>query len=209
MAVVRITKELKGDIINASMAKFRPSIEAAQDSKPDDVWGDYIYDKVWGPYRERMEALPKEFFSYKEAIIIRRVGAVDMSFIATFSQPYPIATLADSHLIDKAWGESYILKAAFEWQDLMLAADAWRERCDRALARRTAFIDGVNSVLDTFTTLAPALKAWPPLWELVPGRVKTQHKEIKERAKSDKPSIDTAKLGAMTGALTAIKLGGM
>jgi hypothetical protein len=208
MAVVRITKELKGDIINASMAKFRPSIEAAQDSKPDDVWGDYIYDKVWGPYREQMEALPKEFFSYQETITILRVGSVGMSFIATLSQPRPIATI-NTHLLTHEWGGNYSLLPAPEWHDLIMAAEAWKDRYDKALARRKAVIEGVNSVLDTYKTLALALKAWPPLWELVPGKVKTQHKEVKERTKGEKPGVDAAKLGAMTSALTAIKLGGM
>jgi hypothetical protein len=210
MATVRISKELRNDIIRNAHKKFDPAIKASQDSKPEDKYGDYIYDKIWGPYRKQMEALPKEFFQYKNSIQIRSVGEVTMSFIASFTEYRPIALIpANTPVKHDHPGQPYSLLGDPVWEVIMLDAREWKHRCDTVALQRRDFIAGVTAVLDTFTTLAPALKEWPLLWELLPEHIKDRHKEIKERVKTDKPSMDRAQLGAMTGALTAIKLGGM
>lgn len=210
MAVVRITKELRGIILGIATKKFEPMVSAAMNSKPEDKFGDYIYDQVWGLYRERMEALPNEFFRRRSTIAIRQVANVPLTFITTFSQERPVPGVPDakSHMI-RDNGSSYTLVDDPVWAPIIEEARAWQERCSVAGQRRQNFVNGVTAVLDSFTTLAPALKEWPPLWELVPEHVKTQHKEIKERTKTYKPGVDKQQLGAMTGALTAIKLGGM
>lgn len=210
MAIVRITNELRNDIIRAARHKFDPAIKAAQDSKPDDTNGDYIYDTIWGSYRERMEALPRGFFNYRNSITIRQIADVNITMFVTFSQARPVPSLPD--LVDdivRDNGSSYTLKDHPVWSVIIQDARAWQDRCNVASQRYKTFVSGVEAVLDSFTTLAPALKEWPPLWDLLSEGTKSRHKEIKERVKTDKPSMDRERLGAMTGALTAIKLGGM
>ncbi len=210
MAIVRISQELRNDIIRNARNKFDPAIKAAQDSKPEDKYGDYIYDKIWGPYRKQMEALPKEFFQYKNSIQIRSVGEVTMPFITSFAEYRPIPPIPANTPVKHDYpGQPYSLLGDPVWDVIMLDAREWKHRCDTVANQCRDFIAGVTAVLDTFTTLAPALKEWPPLWELLPEHIKDRHKEIKERVKADRPGIDKDKLGAMTGALTAIKLGAM
>jgi len=67
----------------------------------------------------------------------------------------------------------------------------------------------VASVLNSFSTLAPALKEWPALWELVPDYAKNKYKEITEKRGASKANIDKEMLGWMTGAMTAAKLRGL
>jgi hypothetical protein len=53
--------------------------------------------------------------------------------------------------------------------------------------------------------LAPALKAWPALWELIPDDVKEKHREVKERSKG---GIDLdVDLNKLTAVSTAAKFG--
>jgi hypothetical protein len=75
--------------------------------------------------------------------------------------------------------------------------------------RSQEFTEGVSKILSSFSTLAPALKEWPPLWELVPEHAKNKHKEITEKRKADKPSIDNSTLNTLTAAMIASKLGGL
>ena len=37
-----------------------------------------------------------------------------------------------------------------------------------AEAKKDEFVEGVKSIVQTYTTLAPALKAWQPLWDCYP-----------------------------------------
>ena len=72
--------------------------------------------------------------------------------------------------------------------------------------KRDEFVEGVQQVINSFSTLAPALKAWPPLWDLVPDDKQRKHREIVTRSKAvskDDLGIDTSQL---TAAVTMAKL---
>jgi hypothetical protein len=63
----------------------------------------------------------------------------------------------------------------------------------------------VKKVIEAYTTLAPALKAWPPLWELIPENYKNKHRQVVEREKKEvKLDVDINKLTALS---TAAKFG--
>ena len=63
----------------------------------------------------------------------------------------------------------------------------------------------VSKVCDAYSTLAPALKAWPPLWDLIPEDVKDKHREIKERVKSE--AVLSVDIGKLTALSTTAKFG--
>jgi hypothetical protein len=63
----------------------------------------------------------------------------------------------------------------------------------------------VKEVCNTYSTLAPALKAWPPLWDLIPEDVKDKHREIKERIKNE--AVLSVDIGKLTALSTAAKFG--
>jgi hypothetical protein len=82
---------------------------------------------------------------------------------------------------------------------------AYNQRVSAAQQRQADFVNMVSKVCDAYTTLAPALKAWPPLWDLIPDDVKDKHREIKERTKNEVVlDVDINKLTAMS---TAAKFG--
>jgi hypothetical protein len=65
---------------------------------------------------------------------------------------------------------------------------------------------GITKVLDAYTTLAPALKALPALWDLLPDDTKDKHKEVVERKKTKAEDIDID-FGSITSTIIANKLG--
>jgi hypothetical protein len=86
---------------------------------------------------------------------------------------------------------------------------AWKLRKTNVHAKREEFIGMVNKIIESHVTLAPALKTWPALWELLPDETKEKHKEIKERKSRDKTEeLEDVDLGKLTAAVTVHKLRG-
>jgi hypothetical protein len=104
-----------------------------------------------------------------------------------------------------SYGDSITLKDHLVWGEFHADVTAYQQRVAEAVKRREEFVDAVKSICNTYSTLAPALKAWPPLWDLVPEDVKDKHREIKERTKTEVVlDVDIGKLTAMS---TAAKFG--
>jgi hypothetical protein len=210
MATVRITKELTNDIIDNAKAKFRDSIKKAEDSRPGHHWGDYIYDAIFGEYAPIMAQLPDGFIHKTNRLLVHRVADLSIQLYFEFSAPkmWP-GTLPPQAPAENHYNSSLLLNSSPVWDDLRDEVKAWKDRCEAARKRSQEFTEGVSKVLENFSTLAPALKEWPPLWELVPDWTKNKHKEITEKRKADKPTVDKDVLGRLTGAITAAKLGGL
>lgn len=94
------------------------------------------------------------------------------------------------------------------WTTLEPEYNTYCNNIDVIVEERDKFIAGVNSIMDSYATLAPALKVWPPLWDLLPEETKGKHKEIVERKKPATAAEISADLGAMTGVVVADKLTG-
>lgn len=212
MATVRITKELTDSILNRARNKFDDAISKATDAKPDDTWGDYIYDKLFGKYYHTMKELPQQFFPYKQTITISSVGGITIGMNFSLSEPKPMPQVLPAEaeeIAERNWNGQYHLKHNLVWGELYAEVKAWDDRNKAIRQRQKDFVFGVTKVLDAFSTLAPALKEWPPLWELLPDYVKTRHKEVTVREKKAAPSVDLDTLGKLTGVVTAVKLGAL
>lgn len=209
MATVRITKELTEQITDNARAKFADRIKAAEATAPVG-WGDYIYEKLFGRYIPLMEQLPEEFFDVADKIAVQRVGgqAVNLHFTLSSRKRWPKRLPADAPAEVNYYGGALILKDDLMWGELYAEVVAWKDKCAAILKQAGEFTEGVSKILASYSTLSPALKAWPPLWELVPEHTKNKHKEIVERKKPEKevPDIDTTKL---TAVLAASKIGGL
>lgn len=213
MATVRITKELTEDILHNAKNKFGDAIRKAGEAKPEDKWGDYIYDKLFGEYYHTMKQLPQSFFNYHQHITIASVGGIHINaqFALSEPKPFPMALPADMgrDVAQREWNGQYRLGNDLMWGELYAEVMRWHDKLLRLKDQQRLFCEGVSTVLSNFSTLAPALKEWPPLWELVPEPVKARHKEITVKEKKEKPSVDKNTLGRLTGAMTAVKLGGL
>jgi hypothetical protein len=215
MATVRFSGELVESIKLKANELFFPAIRAAQDTK-DPSWGDRVYAVMLGEWEERMNALPSDFLTERADITVNEVkvalpelnfgGPGDLPFSRPKRWPNQLDILATPGLVpcntyrgvaidgnDPCWGT---LPAEFR---------AYRDRIIAEQEKQQTFLEGVRQVLGAYTTLAPALKAWPPLWDLLPSDTQRRHKEIVERKKNDN-RLEGVDLSGLTAAVTLSKL---
>ena len=91
------------------------------------------------------------------------------------------------------------------WDWLKPEIKEYNRKVFEAVNKQETFLSSVNKLMETYTTLAPALKAWRPLWDLLPDEAKDRHKTVKERkvVKAEELDLD---LNAMTSAVALSKI---
>lgn len=208
MATVRFSKELTDSIIRNARNKMEPPITKAKEAKPDNSWGQRIYDTLFLEVKPFITQAPAGWLKTVERIDIERVGSVrcDMRFSFATPMPWP-QEFVETEIAKKerSYSDGVVLKDHLVWGEFHAEVVAYNERVKVATQRRDEFAEMVAKVIGAYTTLAPAIKAWPPLWELIPEDVKDKHREIKEREKKEVVlNVDIGKLTAMS---TAAKFG--
>jgi hypothetical protein len=193
--------------------QFKPLIERAEASRPDALkWGTVIYDAIYGKYKDTMAALPRSYINYEEKIYVNVVNGENCSLYFELGGSRPAPAASDVPGIEtnyRGFDLGTSMDTQDQWAELAEEIRQWRARITDAKQRRTEFVRGVEMVLNNHSTLAPALKEWGPLWDLIPERYRDKHKEVKERVVAQKTAVDSDILGKLTGAITAAKLGGM
>jgi len=208
MAVVRFSEELKDSIIDNAKKLFESRLKAVRETAPDVC--EAVTALVYSPYMPFFTSLPEEFFttSQEVEVTVHHKGR-NIDVMGKLSKPYP---KVDSELRTP---DGARLKAYYRiditipdsgpyapYHEQMVA---WQERIDAVIAQRDEFVSGVKQVVEVHSTLAPALKAWPPLWDLVPETFKERHRKVVERTKSNTAAIDVD-LTALTSTVVASKL---
>jgi hypothetical protein len=208
MATVRFSKELIDRIEKQARAKMEPAIVKAQGQKPDNSWGQRIYDTLFLEVKPIISQVPAGWLKTVEQIEIREVGGrhCGMTFAFATPQPWPYQ-FTETEMATKrgSYGDGITLKDHLVWGEFHAEVTAYHQRVQEAAKRRDEFVEAVKKICTTYSTLAPALKAWPPLWELVPEDVKDKHRQIVEREKKEVVlDVDVGKLTALS---TAAKFG--
>ena len=208
MATVRFSKELIDRIGKNARDKMAPSVTKAEETKPDNSWGQRIYDTLFLEAKPIISQVPAGWLKTVDRIDIERVGEVrcDMRFNFATPVPWP-STFPASDIAgkDRSWNDGIILKDHLVWGEFHAEVVAYNQRLADARKRQDEFVSMVYKVCNAYSTLAPALKAWPALWELVPEDVKDKHREIKGREK--KEVVLDVDLGKLTALSTAAKFG--
>lgn len=207
MATVRFSTELSNTILSSARNKMQPAIDRAEQSRPDNAWGQIIYDTLFDEVKPHIARLPAGWLKTVDKITVDKVGGIECNLTFTFATPQPWPhTFPESSLAkrDRSWHDGLTLQGG-GWDAFQAEVVAFNQRKADAQKRRAEFIDMVKTIIEAYSTLAPALKAWPPLWDLIPENAKNKHREIKERIKNEVVlDIDINKLTAMS---TAAKLG--
>ena len=205
MATVRFSEQLRNNIINAARRKMTPAVEKAQEASPDDSWGIIIYNRLFAADLTTINTLPSNWFHHTSHITIDKVGDIDVDLQFRFAQEMPWP----HHIVDsdiargtvRYGSRAVILKDHEVWADFKQEVETYKARLQEAAKRRTEFVDMVRELVHAYSTLAPALKAWPALWELVPESVKEKHREVKVKQKKEvELNVDVNKLTAMSAA---------
>ena len=87
---------------------------------------------------------------------------------------------------------------------MLVEVREWQDRIKAVQLKRDEFVEQVQKIITAHATLAPALKMWPPLWDLIPDNYKDKHREIKEREKKD--VVVNVDLSTLTATVVANKL---
>jgi hypothetical protein len=208
MATVRFSKELTEKIISNAKAKMQPAVTKAEESKPDNSWGQVIYDTIFAEVKPIISQVPAGWLKTVERMDIEQVVDARCSMRFTFATPLPwpnvFVTTASAHK-ERSYSDGIVLTDERVWAELYAEVVASKERVSAARKRQNEFADMVKKVTEAYSTLAPALKAWPPLWDLIPEDVKNTHRKIVERTKND--VVLDVDIGKLTALSTAAKFG--
>jgi hypothetical protein len=212
MATVRFSANLKHTIRSNAMGLFTKQMEDADNSFNKELL-DGVYDTVFNAWLSHINALPKEFFKEVSQldVYIRR-GATAIRLKLPTPRPIPANNMELPGLAKfnthYSIPDIYLDSDNPIWEPMRIEYDGWKQRRLDARAKRDEFVAMVNTIIGSHVTLAPALKVWPALWELLPNETREKHKEIKDRKRRDKEEMEGVDLGKLTAAVTVHKLRG-
>jgi len=222
MATVRFSGELKTDIIHRAEHLFQKRINDAEEAMPD-KWGAGIYDKLFEKTRKHMDALPENYFETLDTFTIDSLTWTDRSDFRDYSvriqlgqtRRLPPTLGKELHGLMQDAGNTRFRGLQLDgndprWEYLKTGYTKHCQAIDALVAKKKEFTDGVKAVITTFSTLAPALKEWPALWDLLDEDVQERHKKIVSRTKRVVTMGDgenaAVNLNKMTAAVVATKL---
>jgi len=208
MATVRFSDELKGAIVKNAEAIFKKQLDDAQASYPKD-WADRVYERAFAPYIPSMNSLPSCFFTTVGTINIAKIGDMRVGVACELTNrrayPYALPTTDDFPVSKASYSDTELsLKDIAMFEDIKAEATAYLERVNTIKQRKEVFVEQVKKIINAHATLAPALKMWQPLWDLIPEEYKERHRKVVERTKNE-VSVDVD-LGSLTAAVVAHKL---
>lgn len=190
MATVKFSKELQENIIQSARNIFDAKLQRHKQNVKME-WFDTIYNRAFAQYLPHINALPDEFFSMQENFKLIRFGTSDMEIDFKLARKYKFPHDLPSNTLIKrnSWRNEISVSDDNQWGDLASEIYGYQAQVRQILNECNEFIDMVRKIITAYSTLAPALKAWPALWDLLPEETKTRHKQIVERVKQE-VSID-------------------
>ena len=208
MATVRFSKELQEEIIKNAKGVFGKQLETAKNNRPENEWGEKIYDILYGQYTNVLNAVPQMFLTTSNKFKVEQVGSLScgLEFTLNSAKPFP-KEIPDTEYAKKSsgyYGNEYVLKDHLVWGEFHADVKRWLDNIKAVKEQQEEFVKQVQQIITAHATLAPALKMWPPLWDLVPEHYKERHRTIVERTKNEvEVNVD---LSSMTAAVVANKI---
>jgi hypothetical protein len=222
MATVRFSEKLREDIIQAATNKFQNAVNTANTNGPDPVlWGDKLWALFYGQYESVLVAVPAQFVIRVTKFTLDEIHhsanspvvKVNMEFMFSKEMPWPTQGIPGSGLVkSNSWREVYSITAEKAddpaVQELTALIVARQTAIQEATKRRDEFKSSVKQVINAHATLAPALKMWPPLWDLLSEDVKNKHREVTERGAKATAETVGVDLNRLTALASLSKMGG-
>lgn len=226
MATVRFSDELKRVIRSNAEDMFKDKLEKADAAVPASFNPNTIYELLLKDHVAEMDAMPEEYFVMDDTFSISSVRGkgvpdntnqhpinLDMGKKRRWPQGMGAVVHGMTTRRRGSYGAICLNADDDRWSDELVAD--YVNYCivyDNIMDNRRKFVKGVDAVINTFVTLAPALKEWPALWDLLPSETRERHKEIVERKKrvvsvnSDDDTREAVDLDSLTAAITVSKL---
>jgi len=206
MATVKFSKELSERIIANARSVYKPQLDKAiQNTKWE--WFDVVYNRAYAQYLPHMNALPNEFFTIQDEVHILEFGNVNMDakIILPSARKFPKENIPDLLIRYNSWRTSeFKITDDEQWGTVGEEIYAYKQAINKITNASEEFVESVRTIIITYPTLAPALRAWPPLWELLPDTAREAHKRINEKVKTE--IVLDLDLSKLTSAITMHKL---
>lgn len=208
MATVRFSQELKDAIIKNANAVFEKQVSKAREAT-NPTWADRVYHIAFSQFAPQLNAVPAEFLRFEDSFEIKcsYEAGRSVTFTAKLTTPriFPRSGLPSGVPLksSSSYNLGYEIDRA-NFEEVIEEIAIWQRGINEAVARQQEFVKQVKQIIEAHATLAPALKMWPALWDLVPEEYKNKHREIKVREKKE-VEVDV-NLGALTAAVTFNKI---
>lgn len=210
MATVRFNGQLRERILRKAAEVMEPAVARAKERRPDNSWGQRIYDTLFGDITSVINAVPNGWLLTTDRVRIATIAnqpcGMEFTFASLKPWPYqfPSTTLATKCAYPSNMCH-IILTDHPAWGEFFAEVVVYKERVATAETRKREFVDMVKTLCNGHTTLASALKVWPPLWDLIPEEYKEKHQARNTYTKTEVVlDVDIEKLTTMS---TAAKLG--
>lgn len=218
MATVKMSGALREAMAKNAEAIFEARIQHVANESP--CTGDEIWDCMFSQYQRYIDGLPDFMYDTKESISVKSVEFVEDAFDRvrdvrigkrfSFSTPKPFFSKSDSSLGSgyfnydgyrySSWAGLVIDTSHHAWKPVVDKLIAWAEKRDSLLKEQREYKNIVCKIVDAFNTLAPMIKEYPAMWDLVPQETKDRHLTVTEKRKKTKVEldVDVNKINAIT-----------
>lgn len=165
---VRISDKLIGEVAGNISDMYRWFIDEVEKQKPD--VGDRIYELLYGPYLSRMEQLPVSFFRRLDRVEVRSIDG------KTFGYSFKLSSLklgsythppGDNVECAETFIDKVNIKRTPYTEDIIEAILSWDKQKQDLFEARTQATQATKRLLRNNKSLAPAIKAYPPLVDLL------------------------------------------
>ena len=140
MATVRFSKELIDRIEKQAKAKMEPAVVKARETKPDNSWGQRIYDILFHEVKPIISQVPAGWLKHTKQIEISEVGGrhCGMTFEFATPQPWPYE-FVETELAKKrsSYGDGITLKDHLVWGEFHAEVTAYHQRVQEAAKQRS------------------------------------------------------------------------
>ena len=189
MAVVRISQSLKDDVKRNARSMFDVRIREAG-TLP--FAGAELNERIYGGLFTEQELQHIDGIKHLTSETISRftvaeINGQQVGYTVDFPTSKPWVSLSYDYVTSGTGAKlsRYNVKLFGEqWNDLAEQAKVRNEKVSKLTNDRDEFVASIDKLLDRHTTLAPALREWKPLWELLPEDAKERHKKKVERKRS-------------------------
>lgn len=209
MAQVNITPKLISDVA-FRVERLRNTPERIALQTVPEHWKYLAYAALYGDETRRfMYSVPD---GYLPTTTVVYITINDRAYRFEYKTPLRVPS-RPGDILHPGWNPGYTVTrwngnpGDNEYYDKLAEEEAvWHSAKQLYEEETETQVTAAKTFLNSFRTLAPALKAWPALWDLLDDKYKEQHKRVVTRKKSDVPELDQTVLDVLAPTTVAIAI---
>jgi len=213
MATVRISDTLIDRVERKIMDIFNDRLKDVEVNIASESEMIELFNAWFAPYEKAINATPKEFFMCRDTVSVDvdgvRIGEIKLPQ----EKPMPHTNI-DTHrftFMASNWTPRLRVNDVPENAKFMEKANEYRDSRNQIMEERNNMIRSVKTLLRSHATLSPALKKWPPLWDLLDEEYQERHKKVvvrEKKATEKDEALADIDFDSMTGVVVSSKLKG-